>query len=753
MRKLIFLLVFLLLVEGLFAVQYDGIKSNPQCSDGKDNDGDGLIDYPDDKGCSDLTDDREKTSCQDGKDNDNDGLIDMADPGCYGIHDDSEKNKYLICQDGKDNDNDGLLDMADPGCKDVIDMDETDPVIVCGSGSGKNVYLTVDFLKSFNSGTGNLDSKVYADNGVEVFNDEQQIPLVVDGVPVMDTAIINDVPGVAIQRGNGWVYFLLQGKHLPKGSGLESLDANLHFTKEIKGFLNSTKLAEVLENQGDGISEWKNPNQDEVTPNIGSKKAKWVSTVDTIFDGFYLWYDFDDVIYDTGCIACQDGKDNDGDGLIDMNDPGCSSVTDNSELNPAVQCDDGKDNDNDGLIDMADPGCSSVTDNNEKDIVYQCSDGKDNDGDTYIDYPNDKGCSDVTDNSELNSLIQCDNGLDDDGDGLIDYPDDLGCSSPLDNSEFGMVINGSKFEPLLWSDPNSRKVYKSAMDGNGLSDRGHNYAFEGEQVKWEVLVMDKNGIEKIKDVYVSMGKVQGPGNDIEANCKLKEVLVKGTNINRFNAKIGQEKLKKVTADNTFAIYTCLFTVETQSSMHGEHWVTVEAEDLDGLIGSLDENEYWFFNPYVSIGILGELNFGELMPGHTLYSDTILLRNGAEDGSGVELNMYISGTDFYDPGHSGAKCPVTNKLDLTNFGYYAVNGAYSSATNPGADIEGYDGIVYGNIVSNSETIIGGLPYQAVVNDSNVLNEGSELSITFRLKVPEPCNGAFSDGDIFFWFDVI
>src|SRR3989344_4578740 len=195
MRKLIFLLVFLLLVEGLFAVQYDGIKSNPQCSDSKDNDRDGLIDYPDDKGCSDLTDDREKTSCQ----------------------------------DGKDNDNDGLIDMADPGCKDVIDMDEIDPVIVCGSGSGKNVYLTVDFLNTFNSGTGNLDSKVYADNGVEVFNDEQQIPLVVDGLPVMDIVITNDVPGVAIQRGNGWVYFLLQGKHLPKGSGLESLDANLHF--------------------------------------------------------------------------------------------------------------------------------------------------------------------------------------------------------------------------------------------------------------------------------------------------------------------------------------------------------------------------------------------------------------------------------------------------------------------------------------------------------------------------------------------
>jgi len=32
---------------------------------------------------------------------------------------------------------------------------------------------------------------------------------------------------------------------------------------------------------------------------------------------------------------CQDGEDNDGDGLIDYpNDPGCSSPLDNSELEP-----------------------------------------------------------------------------------------------------------------------------------------------------------------------------------------------------------------------------------------------------------------------------------------------------------------------------------------------------------------------------------------------------------------------------------
>jgi hypothetical protein len=69
----------------------------------------------------------------------------------------------------------------------------------------------------------------------------------------------------------------------------------------------------------------------------------------------------------TNTYACNDGVDNDGDGYVDMNDPGCSSPTDNSEVNTTqtYACNDGRDNDGDGYIDMYDPGCSSPTDDNE----------------------------------------------------------------------------------------------------------------------------------------------------------------------------------------------------------------------------------------------------------------------------------------------------------------------------------------------------------------------------------------------------
>lgn len=56
------------------------------CEDGLDDDGDGLIDYPEDPGCPHPRSDREDPPCDDGLDNDNDGAIDWdgspADPEC-----------------------------------------------------------------------------------------------------------------------------------------------------------------------------------------------------------------------------------------------------------------------------------------------------------------------------------------------------------------------------------------------------------------------------------------------------------------------------------------------------------------------------------------------------------------------------------------------------------------------------------------------------------------------------------------------
>ncbi len=96
-----------------------------------------------------------------------------------------------------------------------------------------------------------------------------------------------------------------------------------------------------------------------------------------------------------GITQCNNGIDDDGDGLIDLNDPGCSNSGDNDEGNPknpagffcsnSSQC-------QTGLV------CSGGTCQD----LSECSDGLDNDGDGKIDFPADPGCVNAADDSEQN---------------------------------------------------------------------------------------------------------------------------------------------------------------------------------------------------------------------------------------------------------------------------------------------------------------------------------------------------------------
>ena len=91
-----------------------------QCEDGIDNDGDGLVDAAEDRGCDGPSDPSERATpgskfqCDDGIDNDGDGFVDApADPGCP-FPDATIENPE--CDDGIDNDQNGLTDFDDPKC-------------------------------------------------------------------------------------------------------------------------------------------------------------------------------------------------------------------------------------------------------------------------------------------------------------------------------------------------------------------------------------------------------------------------------------------------------------------------------------------------------------------------------------------------------------------------------------------------------------------------------------------------------------
>ncbi|MDD5331396.1 MAG: hypothetical protein PHE43_01055 [Candidatus Nanoarchaeia archaeon] len=333
----------------------------------------------------------------------------------------------------------------------------------------------------------------------------------------------------------------------------------------------------------------------------------------------------------------------------------------------------------------------------------------------------------------------------------------------------GVDIETEDFVPEIWM-CDGRAVYDDNIEPgrNGapsLSERLNNYAFEGEQLEYDVLVLDKNGINKIEDVYMTIGTSQGTGNDIEVNCVLNEL---GPEVDSScNAYIGEEKVEAKNFDNwnqIAAMYTCTLTVETPESMYGEYWVTAEVTDLDGLQNSVDENEYWFFNPVIALTVEGELAFENVRPGTNSYSETLLVGNDADEGSGVTLDMYISGTNFYDSSSSGAMCPTSNVLELDNFAYYAVNGAYTTATVSGVnpawdpDDEGYVGIPEGNTINQAKEIVGTEFFGDAGSSynnwrGNTLTPGAEMALTFRLALPEPCNGDFDTGTIYFWGEAI
>lgn len=309
--------------------------------------------------------------------------------------------------------------------------------------------------------------------------------------------------------------------------------------------------------------------------------------------------------------------------------------------------------------------------------------------------------------------------------------------------------------------------------GEALIERSNHYMFEGEQIKWDVLVVDLNGIDNIakidtgnedhpnihEKVYVTVGQNQGEGNPIEVICLragFQDIF------ESCNARIEEEHF--VWDPNIMDFFDCTFTVEApETGMYGEYWVTVEAEDIDGNKAIMDENEFWYFNPIVSLTIDGNINFDRLTPGKTAYSNEILVRNSVDEGSGVMLDMFISGADFYSS-QDFAFCPEKQKLGLDNFRYYAENGVYSTLNDlevgqeRNKDNEGYVNLAYGVGFNDPNPFYDGFEIVQQEHNShyylgNIIGPDQEMKVKFKLNVPEQCKGDFNDGSIFFWGEAI
>ncbi len=380
-------------------------STNPQCSDGIDNDGDSLVDYPADPACISAMDYYEYSECSDGVDNDGDMLADFpADPGCRTLSDMIELDVYdNQCGDGIDNDGDGMIDWpADTLCSFINDTTEANQ---CSDGVDNDADGSTDYP---------LDTgcQSAADNNETNF-------LCNDGID-------NDSDGLT---------------DFPADPGCGSVDSN-----------NEAPLCNNgIDDDSDGFIDYPNdPGCQNATS--GTETTQCNDGVDNDSDGFI------DFPADPSCEfgwssnetrVCSNGNDDDFDGYTDYpNDPGCPTPFDNNEGGPG-QCADGIDNDGNGTADFpSDPFCTSANDEFE---TSACSDHVDNDFDGTLDFVQydfdgmpgfdttiDPGCESLADNNEVAgvTLPQCSDGIDNDNDRYIDWPSEPGCTGAGDDNEF-----------------------------------------------------------------------------------------------------------------------------------------------------------------------------------------------------------------------------------------------------------------------------------------------------------------------------
>jgi len=129
---------------------------------------------------------------------------------------------------------------------------------------------------------------------------------------------------------------------------------------------------------------------------------------------------------------------------------------------------------------------------------------------------------------------------------------------------------------------------------------------------------------------------------------------------------------------------------------------------------------------------------------TVYLETeFVVKNLVSEEDGTVLDMFISGTDFYDSSSSGGRCPDTNQFTLSHLKYFASNGEYSTLDDPRADEEGYISIQYGLPVDYTDFI------QPIFEDQygNILRPQGEMILKFKLEVPKTCTGEWNSGGIY------
>ena len=345
------------------------------CSDGKDNDDDGMTDFPDDLGCGAEDDTTEDGSpapqCDDNRDNDGDGKKDYPnDPGCFAPQADDESDECPSgpgcsqCSNGKDDDSNGATDYpSDTGCESAADNSEfLDNPAACGGG------LKIKQLPPSGMDTGQLEmgsqSQVASScgGGGGVFAVAYVLHLTEPKVIVATT----DMPGTATDT----ILDIRSQMCADPASSLACSDniSTANTKSTVTKSLGAGVYYIIVQGKSSSVT---GAYQLAVTKFAGENSP--CTSVSECGPGLLCRTKAGGTQMVCAKAVCEDGLDDDSDGKIDYpNDPGCSTPLDDTE--------------NDNCPNGA--GCP------------ECGNGVDDDADTKVDYPMDTTCKAAGDSSE-----------------------------------------------------------------------------------------------------------------------------------------------------------------------------------------------------------------------------------------------------------------------------------------------------------------------------------------------------------------
>ena len=341
------------------------------------------------------------------------------------------------------------------------------------------------------------------------------------------------------------------------------------------------------------------------------------------------------------------------------------------------------------------------------------------------------------------------------------------------------------------TEPNDQTLYTADIYGvpttNVYGHEGYsipyrqNYAFTGETVSFYIAVYDEDGADDIDEVLVLVDDEPVGSctpNVWQPGCLIDDLWIN----NHYNIPYDPDDEEYDSSapdatDHLFAFYRCQFIVQSGWTAESELSIFARDGELDVCLYPNEVTTIWDdfmnFNPSLELDVLGgPVDFGTIEPGSRSISNSVYLRNNASDGSGVVMDMYIAADDYFtDPTNPEAICPTGNGIRYDQFRYYATKGSVNSGPNDNAfralatntaefeecnDIQDgeWDEFVqlpsYSGDIRDMCHIINWDPdgNPATPNELSLLTQGSEMSITFKLIVPDICEGHFTDGQFRF-----